>query len=231
MAGTERVPGQARCARAHVGLMRAAWARAVHALIWGGGGGVDSGRLSPGSGRASRRGREAETWHQVRPARWCGVEALVSRADEGSWQLACQLQGSVSGHSSGLTRTRSGPDLKGCRPQTAGLGVPGSGSWGAHEGKWIESLARRHTWYAPRAPPDGRWAGSEPGAAQLAVGPGVCRCRGGGRQGSSLGGVTSRLLLWDPSFHRRKPPTSPLFIRRCSTEPSRLPWPPGRSGT
>lgn len=196
-------------------------------LRWWGG---DSGRLSPGSGRALRRGREAETWHQARPARWRGVEALVSRADEGSWQLGCQLQGSVSGHSSGLTRTRSGPDLKGCRPRTAGLGVPGSGSWGAHEGKWSESLARRPTWYAPRAPPDGRWAGSEPGVAQLAVGPGVCRCRGEGGRGPPWG-VTSRSLLWDPSFHGRKPPNSPLFIRRCSTEPSRPPWLPGRSGT
>lgn len=36
VAGTEGVPGQARCARAHVGLMRAAWARAGHALIGGG---------------------------------------------------------------------------------------------------------------------------------------------------------------------------------------------------
>lgn len=170
VAGTEGVPGQARCARAHVGLMRAAWARAGHALIAGGG---DSGRLSPGNGRASRRGREAETWHQARPARGRGVEALASRADEGSWQLGCQPQGSVSGHSSGPTRTRSGPDLKGCRPRTAGLGVPGSGSQGGHEGKWSESLARGPTWYAPRAPPDGRRAGSEPGAAQLAVGPGV----------------------------------------------------------
>lgn len=67
----------------------------------------------------------AENWHQGGPARGHGVKALVSRGDEGSWQLGCQRQVSVSGCSSGLARARSGPDLKGWRLWTAGSGAPG----------------------------------------------------------------------------------------------------------
>lgn len=172
--------------------------------------------------------RQAEGWGDL----WLGVQELASSGSEGSWRLRCQQQVDVSGCGSAWRGQGWAPDLQAggsgrfrsprsqdcseapmspqrqwsrfnsCRPQCQVLG---------------KSLRLLQT----------RRMGSEPGAPQLTMGP------QGLQQPGARGLQISPPLLTPlgPFLLREEAPHLFLFVRPCSTKPSRPPWLPGKSGT